>query len=154
MKNWDVMSIFECNKLCLHLHLSRDSVRDRDYPVNKLAYWSKCHLGYRVVDSCIRHGHFCWDTTGHAQLARGQYIQGYLQGGSSGATSHYQYCSNSLFLSPGLRNIHDLPVQPRWHCNTSCLSQFRHRLHRLLARCFLPPSPARNKNQLYANTTK
>jgi len=34
----DIIFMFECNELCLHLYLLRDFMRDRDFPVYELTY--------------------------------------------------------------------------------------------------------------------
>ena len=45
--------IFECNRLCLHLRLSRDFVQDRDFSVYELAH---------TESSSTRHAHMNWWT--------------------------------------------------------------------------------------------
>jgi len=44
-----IISMFECNKLCLHLYLSRDFVRDRDFRVYVLAPFAT-RRGYNYVN--------------------------------------------------------------------------------------------------------
>ena len=59
-KRWHKTEIFECNKLCLHLHLSQDFMQDRDFSVYELAYiiltiMPSTHLTWSKITGFLQH---------------------------------------------------------------------------------------------------